>query len=141
MFCGNSKGKPHGAIDEQIGESSRQDCRLLSTAIVVVLEIDGFFVDITHHLHRQWCHFGFCVSRGGGTVIAGRSEVSLTQRKRVSQAPRLYETNESVVDGRVTVWVKLPHDIADHPGAFGIRLVWAVPTVIHCVEHAPMHRF
>ena len=108
-------------------------------AVVVVLEVDGVFVDVAHHLERERSHLGLGVPRGGRAVVAGRAEVALAERERVAQAPRLHEAHERVVDRGVAVRVELAHDVADDAGALRERLVGAVAAVVHRVDDAAVH--
>ena len=128
------------AVDEQVREPRRQDDGLLGLAVVVVLEVDGLFLDVAHHLERERGHLGLGVARGGGALVAGRAEVALTQRQRVAQRPRLDETHEGVVDRGVTVRVVVTHHLADDAGALRERLVGTESAVVHAVDDAAVHR-
>ena len=105
------------AVDQQVREPRRQDDGLLGLAVVVVLEVDGVFFDVAHHLERERGHLGLGVPRGGRALVAGGAEVALPERERVAQRPRLHEPDEGVVDRGVTVRVVLTHDLADDAGA------------------------
>ncbi len=86
----HSDGDTHRAIDEQVGEPAGQNRRLAGSTVVVVLKVDGVFVDVAHHLHRERSHAGFGVSGGGRAIISWRTEVSLAGGERVAEAPRLH---------------------------------------------------
>ena len=127
------------AVDEEVGESRRQNPRFLSAAVVVVLHIDGVFVDVADHLHGERRHLGLGVPVGGGAIVAGGSEVALPESERVAQRPRLDESNEGVVDRAVAVRVELPHHVADDAGALREGTVGTVAPVVHRVDHAAVH--
>ncbi len=136
---GHAHGDSHGAINQQIRKAGRKNGGFLSTTVVVVLEVDGVFFDIAHHLESKRCHLCLGVSRSGSTVVTRRAKVSLAKSERVSQAPGLHEPNEGVIDGRVSVRVKLPHHVAHHAGALGECLVGSITAVEHGVNHPSMH--
>ena len=86
------------AVHQQVREPRRQDRRLLGLTVVVVLEVDGLFFDVAHHLERERSHLRLGVPRRGRAHVAGGAEVALSERQRIPQRPRLHETHEGVVD-------------------------------------------
>ena len=137
---GHADGDAGGPVDQQVREPRRQDGGFLVLAVVVVLEVDGFLVDVADHLHGQRRHLGFGVPGGGGAVVAGRAEVALAQRQRVAHGPVLDQADQRIVDGGVAVRVVLAHDLAHHAGALVEGAVRAVAAVEHRVEHAAVDR-
>ena len=137
---GHADGDAGGAVDQQVREAGRQDGGFLVLAVVVVLEVDGFLVDVADHLHGQRGHLGFGVPRCGGAVVAGRAEVALAQRQRVAHGPVLDQADQGIVDRGVAVRVVLAHDLAHHAGALVEGAVRAVAAVEHRVEHAAVDR-
>ncbi len=127
------------SVDQQVGEARRKDDGLLRLPVVVVLEVDGVFFDVAHHLERERSHLRLGVPRGGRALVAGGAEVALAECERVAQRPRLDETHERVVDRGVTVRVVLPHHLADDAGALRERLVGTESAVVHAVDHAAVH--
>ena len=127
------------SVDQKVWEARRQNGWLLGAAVVVVLEINGVFVDIANHLHRQGRHAALGVTRGSGRVISWGTEVTLARNQWVAKVPVLDEAYQSVIDRAVTVWVVLTHNISHDTGALGKLLVWAVSAVIHCVKHATVN--
>ena len=128
---GHADRDADGAVDQQVGEARREHDRLLRLTVVVVLEVDGVFFDVAHHLERERGHLRLGVPGRGGALVAGRAEVALAECERVPQRPRLHEADEGVVDGRVAVRVVVAHDLADDARALGERLVGAEPAVVH----------
>ena len=126
-------------VNQQIRDARGQNGRLQGLAVVVRLEINGVLVDVAHHLQGDGCHLGLGVSRCCGTVVTGRTEVTLTQRQRVTHNPALNQTHQSVVDSSITVGVELTHHVADHAGALVEGAIRAVATVVHRVDHAAVH--
>ena len=133
---GHADGDARGAVDQQVGEPGRQDGRFLVLAVVVVLEVDGFLVDVPDHLHGERGHLGFGVPRGCRAVVARRAEVALAQRQRVAHGPVLDQADQGIVDRGVAVRVVLAHDLAHHAGALVEGAVRAVAAVEHRVQHA-----
>ncbi|CAB4563499.1 unannotated protein [freshwater metagenome] len=129
----------HGTVDKQVREATRQNCRFLRAAVVVVLEVDRVFVDVPNHFEGKRRHLGLGVSGSGRTVVSRRAKVSLAKCERVAQAPWLHQANQGVINCAVTVWVELTHDIADDASALRKRLVGTIPTVVHCVDHSTVH--
>ncbi|CAH0306650.1 hypothetical protein SRABI128_04361 [Microbacterium sp. Bi128] len=133
---GHADGDARGTVHQQVREPGRQDGRLLVLAVVVVLEVDGFLVDVPDHLHGQRRHLGFGVPRGGRAVVAGRAEVALAQCQRVAHGPVLDQADQGVVDRGVAVRVVLAHDLAHHAGTLVEGAFRAVAAVEHRIEHA-----
>ena len=128
-----------GTVDQQVRDARGQNGRFQGLTVVVGLEINGVFVDVTHHLQGDGSHLGLGVSRRRGTVVTGGAEVTLTQSQRVTHNPALNQTHQSVVDSAIAVGVELTHHVADHAGALVEGAVRAVAAVVHRVDHAAVH--
>ena len=126
-------------VDQQVRDARGQNGRLQGLAVVVGLEINGVFVDVTHHLKGNGSHLGLSVSRRCSTVVTGGAEVTLTQSQRVTHNPALNQTHQSVVDSAIAVGVELTHHVANHAGALIEGSVRAVAAVVHRVDHAAVH--
>ena len=63
---GHADGNALHPVDQQVGEASRQNRRLLEFGRIVVGEVDGVLIDVGEHLHRQRTEPAFGVSVGGG---------------------------------------------------------------------------
>ena len=64
---GHADGNTFRAVGQQVREARGQDGGFLVSAVVVVLKINAFFVDVADHLHGQGCHLALGVTGGGGT--------------------------------------------------------------------------
>ena len=126
-------------VDQQVRDARGQNGRLQGLAVVVGLEINGVFVDVTHHLKGNGSHLGLGVSRRCSTVVTGGAEVTLTQSQRVTHNPALNQTHQSVVDSAIAVGVELTHYVANHAGTLIEGSVRAVAAVVHRVDHAAVH--
>ena len=102
----------HGAVDEDIRESSRQKVGLLQRVVEILIPLNGILVDIAKELHRERAHFHFRITHGGGRV--GKStEVALPVDERHTHTEVLRHSSHSVVYGRVAVRMIFTHAIAD----------------------------
>ena len=137
---GHTDGNTGRTVDQQVRETRRQVDGFLVAAVVVVLEVDGLLFDVPDHFQGQRRHLAFRVTRSSRAVITGRTEVALTRNERVTHIPRLHQTHERVIDGRVTVRVEVAHDVADHARALREAAIGAVSAVVHGVQHTPVNR-
>ena len=131
---GHADGNAFGAVGQQVREARGQDGGFLVAAVVVVLEIDAFFVDVADHLHGQGRHLALGVTGCGGAQVAGGAEVTLAGDEGVAQRPGLHEAREGVVDRGVAVGVVVTHDLADDAGGLGERGGGTVSAVVHGVQ-------
>ena len=130
----HADGDAFGAVGEQVREAGGQDGGFLVAAVVVVLEVDAFLVDVADHLHGQGSHLALGVTGGCGAEVAGGAEVTLAGDEGVAQRPGLHEAREGVVDRDVAVRVVVTHDLADDAGGLGERGGGAVSAVVHGVQ-------
>ena len=135
----HTHGDTRGAVNQQVRDARGQNGRLQGLAVIVGLEINGVFVDVTHHLKGNGSHLGLSVSRRCSTVVTGGAEVTLTQSQRVTHNPALNQTHQSVVDSAIAVGVELTHHVANHAGALIEGSVRAVAAVVHRVDDAAVH--
>ncbi len=138
---GHADGDAARAVDQQLRDARRQDVGLLRLAVVVGAEVDGLLVDVPQHLHGDGRELALGVAHRRRRVVAGRAEVALPVDQRISQRPRLGQADQRVVDRGVAVWVVGAHHVADDAGALEVAAVGTVATVVHRVEHPPVHRF
>ncbi len=136
-------GHPHGdaraPVDQEVGESSGENQRLLGGVVEVRPEVDGLLVDVGEHGFGQLGHPALGVPVGGGRVSVDAAEVPLPVDEQVAHVPRLGQTHQGVVDGGVAVGVVLLEHLADHAGALAVLAVVEQPLVLHRVEDAAMH--
>ena len=127
------------AVDQQIGETRRQNHWLALGAVVIVAELDGSLVDILGQCMGDFgpAHFG--VTHGGRRIAVYRTEVALPVDKRGAHGKFLRHAHQRVVNRLVAMWVILADDIADHAGGFTIGLVPVIAIFVHRKENAAMH--
>ena len=140
MLVAMPTAMPAEPLTSRLGKRAGRTDRLLGAAVVVGLEVDGVLVDVADHLQGQRRHPALGVSHGRGRVVARRAEVALPVDQRCAHHPGLREPDQGVVDRRVAVGVVLTHHVADDARALRETAVGPVATVVHRVEHAPVHR-
>ena len=109
----HTDGDTFRTIHQDVGETRGKNGRFLVAAIVVVLEINAFFVDVADHFHGQRGHLTFGVTRCCGAQVAGGTEVTLTCDQGVAQRPGLHQARKCIVDRCVAVGVVVTHDVTD----------------------------
>ena len=65
----------------------------------------------------------------------------MTVNEGDTQGEVLGEADEGVVDGLITVGVKLSHHFTDNPGGFHVAAVWAKTHVAHLIQDSPLDGF
>ena len=129
------------AVDQQVGEAPGQHGGLDGGPVVVGRHVDGLLVDVGHELEGQGGEPALGVAHGRRPVVgAPATEAAVTVDERVAQRELLDHAGQRLVDGRVTVGVVRPHDVADHLGALVVRPVGPEPVVEHGVEDPAVHR-
>ena len=100
-------------IDEQVGNTGRQNDRLLALLVEVGHEVNGFLLDVGEHDVCDLCHtrLGVTVSRRG--VAVDGTKVTVTIDKRITEGERLCHTYHRVIDRRVTVRVVVTEHVTD----------------------------
>ena len=129
------------AVDQHVREAGGQDGRLLVLAVVIVLEIDGFLVDIGQEEGGGLVHPHFGVSHGRGTIAVHRAEVALTVQKRQRHGEGLRHPHQRIIDRRVAVGMVFPHRVADGPRRLAVGLVMRVAGFLHRKEDAAVDGF
>ena len=109
----HTDGDTFRTIHQDVGETRGKNGRFLVAAIVVVLEINAFFVDVADHFHGQRGHLTFGVTRCCGAQVTGGTEVTLTGDQGVAQRPGLHQARKCIVDRCVAVGVVVTHDVTD----------------------------
>ena len=122
----HAHGDALAAVDQQVGEPRRQHVGLDELARVVVVEVDGVFVDAVEHPHRERGQAALGVAGGGGPEV-GRAEVAVAGDERVPQREVLRHAHERVVDRAVAVGVVAAHDVAGDAGALHPAAVGRAP--------------
>ena len=129
------------AVDEEVGEATRQDDRLFVGAVVVGDHVDGLLVDVGHELEGERGQAALGVAHGGRAVVgAAAAEAAVAVDQGVAERELLHHAGQGLVDGRVPVGVVRPHDVAHHLGALVVRPVGAQAPVEHGVEDPAVHR-
>ncbi len=102
-----------GAVGEQIGESRRQDHRLLHNAVVARTKVDRVLIDAVEQKPRDVGHTRFGVAIGGGVVAVDIAEIALAVDQRVARGKILCQPDQGVIDGLVAMRMEIAHHVAD----------------------------
>ena len=130
-----------GAVDQHVGKTRRKDRRLLILAVIIVLKINGFLIDVGQHKSGGFIHPHFGIAHGGGVIAVHRAEIALAVQQRQRHREILRHPHQRVIDRAVAMGVVFPHHIAHRAGRFAIGFVVRVPGLVHGIENAAMHRF
>ncbi len=128
------------AVDQQVGQATRQHQRFFFGAVVVGAEVHRFLVDIAQHFVGDLGQPDLGVPHGGGTVAVDGAEVALAVYQHVAHGEVLRHADDGVVHRLVAVRVVFADHVADDTGRL---LVGAVPVVVefvHCEQNPPVHR-
>jgi len=129
-----------GAVDQQIGQGSRQHAGLFERAVEIVRPLDRILVDVVQHLEGNFRQPRLGVAHGRRVVAVDRAEVALAVDQGVTQAEVLCHAHHRLVNGRVAVRVILAQHLTDDACRLLIGLVGPQAQVVHGVENAAMHR-
>ena len=126
-------GNPRGPVHQEVREAGRQDSRFFFGTVVVVLEINGVLVDVAQHFDGDLAHLSFGVPHGGRPVPIDGAEVTVPVDQHVTVGEVLGHPNEPLVNRRVPVGVKFPHDVPHDPGRLLVGLIRSDPQFVHPV--------
>ena len=127
------------AVDQQVREARRQDDRLVLVAVVVLLEVDGVFVDILEQRHRGLGQARFRVAHRRRRIVVDRAEIALPVDQRQAHREILRHAHERIVDRLVAVRVIFAHHVADDARRLHVLLVGRVALLVHRIEDAAVH--
>ena len=136
----HTHGNASRAIDQQVGQACRQCQGFLFGAVIVGAEIDGFLVDVSQHFVGNLGQANFGVSHGRCAVAVHRSEVTLAVHQHVAQREVLGHAHDGVVYRAVAVWVVLTNYVTHDTGRLLVGAIPIVVELVHCIQHATMHR-
>jgi hypothetical protein len=111
-----------GAVDQQIGNTRRQNRRFFEGVVVVRNEIDGLFFDIRQQLFGETGHPDLGVAHGRGRIGIDGAEVSLAINQRITHRETLHQPDDRIVNCRIAMGMIFADDIADETRRFLIRL-------------------
>ena len=136
----HADGDAGRAVDEQVRIGRRQDRRFFGRLVEVGDEVDGFLVEVAHHLFGQRLETRFRVPVGRGRIAVHGTEVPLAVDQEIPHVEVLREPHERVVCRLVAVRVVVADDLADDLRALAVGPVRRKPHLTHRVEHAPVRR-
>ena len=129
-----------GTIDDEVGNARGQNRGLGGALVVVGDKVDRVLLDIGEHLGGNARHAAFGVTHGRRRVAVYGAEVALAIHHGVTQAERLGQTHQGVVDRRIAMGVIDAHGLTDDLGALGVLFVELQAHLMQGVEDAAMDR-
>ena len=137
---GHADGDAARAVDQHVGETGGQDRRFAVLAVVVVLEIDGFLVDVHQQPVGGLGHPHLGIAHGRRGVAVHGPEVALPVQQRQRHGKVLRHPHQRVIDRRVAMRVVLTHHVAHGTGGLAIGLVEGVAGLVHREQDAAVDR-
>ena len=104
------------SVQKQKRYFGREHRRLLERVVKVVLEIHRILLKVGQNLIRQFGELGLRVSHGSHRVTVHRTEVTLTEYQRISEAPVLGHPRHGVIYAAVSMRVILTEDFTHDTG-------------------------
>ena len=127
----HAHGDAAAAVDEEIGETRRENRRFAVGAVVGVLEIDSVAVEVLEQSLGDLLHAHFGVAHGRRHIAVDRAEVALAVDQRGPQRELLRHAHEREVDSLIAVRMILGDDVADDGGRLAVRSVPAEILLVH----------
>ena len=135
----HAHGDTAGAIDQHVRKTSWQNRGLAVLAVIVVLKINGFLVDVGQQIGGRFVHAHFGIAHGRCVIAVHRSEVALTVQQRQRHGEILRHAHQRVIDRAIAVGVVLTHHVSYGAGRFAVGLVVCVTRLVHSIENAPVY--
>ena len=123
------------AIDKQIREEPRKNCRFFKGIFIVRLKINDLLIDVSQHLFGNPCKPAFRISHRPRGVVVDTTEVSLSIYERVAHIKRLRHTDKSAVNRPITVWMIVLHHLPNDSGTFVIGAVRCEIYLAHSIDN------
>ena len=134
----HADGDAAGAVDEEIGESPRQDHRLGVPLVVGRHVVDGVEFEVVEQHRRDRRQTGLRVPHGGRGQAGDRAEVSLLIDEHVPHVPFLGHAHERGIDDALAVRVVVAAGVAGDLGALHPRRPGGEIEVVHRHEDAAL---
>ena len=129
------------AIDQHVRETGRQNSWFRSLAVVVVLKINGIFVDVGQQVGGGFVHPHFGIAHGGRVIAVHGAKVALTIQQGQRHREILRHAHQRVIDRAIAVRVVLTHHVAHGPRGLAVGFVVGVSGLVHGIKNAAVHRF
>ena len=127
------------AVDQHIGKARGQHDGLALAAVVIVLELDGFLVDILGQGMGQLGAACLGVAHRRRRIAIDRTEIALPVDQGRAHGEILRHAHQGVIDRLVAMGMVLAHDVADDQRRLAVGLVPVAAILMHRVKNAAMH--
>ena len=128
------------SIYQKVRETGRKNGRFFFFSVIVVLHVNGVFLKISEHFHRDLRHTCFGISHCRSTVTIHGAEVAVSVNQYSPHIPWLCHVYKRTVNGRVTVRVIFTHGVTDNTRTFLVRFVRTVIHFIHGEQNSALYR-
>ena len=139
--CRHAHSNTAGTVDEHVWETGRQNRWFAVFAVIIVLEINGVFVDVGQKEGGRFVHPHFGVAHRSGVIAIHGAKVTLTIQKGQRHRKILRHPHKCFVNRAVAVGVVLTHDIANRTGRFAVGFIVRIIGFVHRIKNAAMDGF
>ena len=137
---GHAHRDPGGTVDQQVRHPGGQHVGDSLGAVVVVDEVHRLLVEVRQQRVGYLAHANLGVAHGRGGVAIYGAKVTLAIHQHVTHGKGLRHAHDGIVDRRIPVGVILTDHVPHYPGGLLVTLVPVVAELVHCMQHAPVHR-
>ena len=136
----HTHGDTRRAVEEHVGQARREHARLLRLLVVVGVELDRFFVDVSEKLFGNSLKARLGIPHSSRGIAVNAAPVTLTVYQRIAEREVLRHTGKSVVNRCIAVGVKLFEHLAYSTCALTVWCVVAHTHAMHRIQNASLHR-
>ena len=136
----HADGDAGAAVDEQVGESGRENRRLGACLVIVRHEIDRVLLHVGHERGAEMGHARLGVTHRGRRVAFDRTEVALAVDQRLAHRPRLRHVHERGINHRFAVRVIVTARVAANLRAFAVLPIREKREIVHRIKDAALGR-
>ncbi len=137
---GHTHGDARRAVEQQVGQSRRQEVRLFQRVVKVGSVIDGVLVQVLQQFQGDGRQPRLGIAHGRRAVAVDAAEVALAVHQGMAHGEFLGHAHHGVVDGAIAVGVIFAQHFAHDAGALAVGGVGPQTHVVHGVQDAAMHR-
>ena len=138
--CRHTDSNTTSAIDQHVRIARRQNRRFLIFTIIVILEINSVFFDVSQQRIRRLGHPHLGIAHGCGFITVHGSKVTLPVEQWQRHRKILCHTYQGVINRAVAMRVVFTHRVTNGTRGFSVRFVERVAGFVHRVQNAAVHR-
>ena len=138
---GKADCDPRRAVDEHIGESSRQHGGLFQRVVKVVLPVDRIHVDVAQQLLAQRRQPDLGIAHRSWRVAIDRAKITLPVNQYLAHRKVLSHAGERIIHRLVAVWMVFAQHLTDDARALAMRRGRIEVHFTHSIGDAAMNGF